>query len=68
MPRVSLWLSAVDLPGSPWRYRRDRRLRLWAADFVVETPNIYLDIRRFSASPAAQIHGAAIHDSNATGC
>jgi hypothetical protein len=54
--------------SSPWRYRRGRRLRLLATDFVVETPNISSDIRRFSASPDAKILGAAARDGNATGC
>jgi hypothetical protein len=53
--------------SSQWRDRRGRRLRLLASDFVVETPNISSDIRRFSASSDAKILGATAHDGNAKG-
>jgi hypothetical protein len=42
---------------SPWRNPRGRRLRLLLGLFVVETPRISSNTRRFSASIPSKIRG-----------
>ena len=56
------------LPSSPWQKSRGRRLRLWLGLFVVETPRISINTRRFSASIPSQSRGASPRGTFATGC